>query len=432
MSDKPNILWIFSDQHRAQAMSCAGDPNIETPNMDRLAKEGIRFTNAYSNTPLCSPFRASLYTGQYINKHKVISLHRPLLPVQPFLAEVLSNNGYYTSHMGKWHLSGGDVINPFVSPYFRPGWKEWLGWEASNRFFNTYYSKGDMPWEEDVSEMKLEGYQTDALTDLTIAWLYNNKNNTPWFHVISVEPPHSPNIAPEPYMEMFREKKLIFRENFDHEHENAPIFEQYLRGYYAQIKNLDDNIGRIINALEETGQLDNTIIFYFSDHGDFMGSHGRWQKIWPHEESSNIPFIVRYPAKIKAGTVSDAFISGVDIMPTLLGFLNIPIPSSCQGDDLHHIFENPEFQGSDVILFQFETPYIQYTPHTVYRAIRYKEWMYIYYLSDDMPNELYNMDNDPYQMNNLAYVGKYRGIVDDLKKRLREKLIQIEDNFVIK
>ena len=143
---RPNVLWIFSDQHRASATGCYGDPNIETPHLDRLAREGIRFTNAYSNTPLCSPFRACLYTGQYITTHGVTSLFRPLLPAQqPELPEVLREGGYHTSHMGKWHLGGGDCPTHYVSPYFRPGWDEWLGWENSNVPMATTYSTGHHP-----------------------------------------------------------------------------------------------------------------------------------------------------------------------------------------------------------------------------------------------------------------------------------------------
>ena len=131
----PNILWIFSDQHRACAMGCAGDPNIETPNLDNLASDGTRFSNAYSTCPLCSPFRATLYTGQYIHRHGVISLFRPLLPnVGKQLPEALQAGGYRTSHMGKWHLSGGDCPCHYVSPFFRPGWDDWAGWENSNDF----------------------------------------------------------------------------------------------------------------------------------------------------------------------------------------------------------------------------------------------------------------------------------------------------------
>ncbi|MBC8443100.1 sulfatase, partial [PVC group bacterium] len=340
-TQRPNILWIFSDQHSANAMSCYGDPNIETPNLDRLGEEGIRFTNAYSNAPLCSPFRACLYRGQYIHTHGVTSLFRPLLPTDPMMPEILQQQGYYTSHMGKWHLSGGDAPCHFVSPYFRPGWDDWLGWENSNQFWNTTYGVGDHP----VPYSVLPRYQTDAVTDFTVEWLERPERTQSWFHVMSMEPPHSPNVAPEPYMEMFASKPLEFRPNFAFDHPRRDGFEAALRGYYAQIKNLDDNVGRLLETLERTGQLDDTIICYFSDHGDMMGSHGRRQKSRPEEESACIPLLIRYPGDIPAGTVSDAFISAVDLMPTLLGLLDIPVPDCVEGEDLSGVLRGTRQEG---------------------------------------------------------------------------------------
>lgn len=329
-STLPNILWIFSDQHRSQSIGCYGAEDIETPNLDRLAAEGIRFVNAYSNTPLCTPFRASLYTGKYITNHGAVSLHVPPHPGQRMLAQVLHDFGYHTSHMGKWHLSGGAAPCHFTSPYFRPGWDDWLGWENSNEPWETRYSTGTFP----LPVQTLEGYQTDALTDLTIDWLRRQPQDRPWFHVLSVEPPHLPHTAPERFMEMYRDKELQLRPNVPLDHPDLERFKQTMRAYYAQISNLDWNIGRILHALEEEGQLDNTMIFYFSDHGELMGSHGRTGKSRPEVESSKIPLMIRYPKKIEAGQVSEALISGVDLMPTLLGMIGAPIPDQVDGSDL--------------------------------------------------------------------------------------------------
>jgi arylsulfatase A-like enzyme len=412
-------------------MSCAGDPNINTPNLDRLASEGVRFENAYSNTPLCSPFRASLYTGQYVHTHGVTSLHRPLVPSAPQLAEVLRQNGYYTSHMGKWHLSGGDVVQPYVSPYFRPGWDRWLGWEGSNRFFHTLYAEGDMPWKEDVDELALPGYQTDALTAMTIDFIRTYDREEPWFHVMSFEPPHSPNVAPEPYMDLFRQKDLRLRPNFDLEHERADFYQNALRGYYAQIKNLDDNIGNILACLEAAGVREKTEVWYFSDHGDYMGSHGRWQKGGAHEESSNVPLIVSQPSVIPMGQTTSGLISGVDFMPTLLGHLGIDIPSTCQGSDLSRLIREPERNGSDDVLIQFETPYFAANPSSIYRALRNGNWLYVFYLHHPGGEyELFNLETDPFQLTNLITSPDHGETRTMLNKRLRNKLDSVGDDFM--
>lgn len=409
-------------------MSCAGDPNVQTPHLDRLAAEGIRFSNAYANSPMCAPFRASLYTGQYISTHGVNSLFKPLLPDQQImLPQVLQEYGYHTSHMGKWHLSGGDCPSHFVSPYFRPGWDDWMGWENSNRPFNTEYSMGDMP----MPIYTMDGYQTDVMTDMTIEWLENYQSDKPWFHVMSFEPPHPPNEAPEEYMQRFADLDVELRPNVD---PNDPKIEHYKkrhRAYYAQISNMDDNIGRLLAALEDQGSLDNTIIFYFADHGDMMGSHGRNNKEVAEQESSNIPFIVRYPKSIKA-RVTDAFISCVDIMPSLLGFLNIPIPESVEGTNCGAVLTGDDAIADDAVLFQFDRPFYSEKEHheVHYRAIRVGPWKYIVHYFPER-SRLYNLDEDPYEMNNRIDDASVAEKKAELRQALEQRLQAINDDFVL-
>jgi arylsulfatase A-like enzyme len=459
---KPNILFIFSDQHRPHAMSCYGDPNIETPNLDRLAEEGVLFTNAYSTCPVCAPFRACLYTGQYINTHGVTSLFKPLLPNQPVLAEVLRDAGYHTSHMGKWHLAGGDCPSHFVSPYFRPGWDEWLGWENSNHPWATEYGIGPMPHPY----LTMEKYQTDGLTDFTVEWLKKQAERQesgnggatgerreemestettdgrkPWFHVVSIEPPHpgAPKHddsrvydTTEPYMEMFKEKPLQFQPNFDREHPDAAQFEENLRGYYAQIKNLDDNAGRIIEALAETGQLENTIVLYFADHGDMMGSHGMRQKSRPEEESSRIPLIIRLPQSMRRseGVVSNALFGAVDIMPTMLGLIGVPIPDSVQGEDLSEVITGQRTEGPESLLIQFERNFFDFAEEErwCFRALRRDRWKYVVYLTEG-PCALYDLEADPYEMENLIDSTGHGDVRAELDREIRRKCAEIDDDF---
>ncbi len=426
---KPNILWIFTDQHRASAMSCAGDPNVQTPHIDRLAAEGIRFTNAYANSPMCAPFRGSLYTGQYISTHGVNCLFKPLDPnKQPLLPQVLQDNGYHTSHMGKWHLSGGDCPSHFVSPYFRPGWDDWMGWENSNRPFNTEFGKGDMP----IPLYTMDGYQTDVMTDMFLDWLKEYNEDKPWFHVMSYESPHPPNQAPDEYMQRYENADIQLRPNVDL---NDPKIDGYIKthqGYYAQICNMDDNVGRIIKALEDQGQLDNTIIFYFADHGDMMGSHGRRNKEVAEQESSNIPFLVRCPGLIKS-QVTDAFISCVDIMPSLLGLLGIDIPDSVEGQDCSDTICGIDNDGTDSVLFQFDRPFFSFKEHHElhYRGIRHGPWKYIVHYFPER-NRLYNLDEDPYEMHNRIHDDKYQDIASELHEHLQHKLNTIKDDFILR
>ena len=426
MQQRPNILFLFSDQHRAAAMSCAGDPNVQTPTLDQLAAEGVRFTNAYANSPMCAPFRASLYTGQYINNHGVNCLFKPLLTEHPVLPELLQAHGYHTSHMGKWHLSGGDCPSHFVSPYFRPGWDDWMGWENSNRPFQTEYSCGDMP----LPIYQMDGYQTDVISDMTIDWIKNYSGNKPWFHVMSFEPPHPPFEAPPAYMERFADADIIFRDNVDRDSPKIEHYRRSLRAYYAQITNMDDNIARIIQCLKDTQQIDNTIICYFSDHGEMHGSHDRMHKEVPEQESSNIPFIVRYPPAVKAGLVNEAFISVVDFMPSLCGLLDIPVPDYVDGEDLSRCFDGSDRNGSEIILHQFDRPFFSFEEHHElhYRGIRFGDWKYIVHYHRER-SRLFNLKDDPYEMHNRIQDPDCAEIIQDLEQRLRLKLDAIGDDF---
>ncbi|MCC2685403.1 MAG: hypothetical protein K0R75_2302, partial [Paenibacillaceae bacterium] len=342
---------------------------------------------------------------------------------------VLKEYGYHTSHMGKWHLSGGVAPNPFVSPYFRPGWDDWAGWENSNRPWETDYTDGDEPRKV----KRLEGYQTDALTDLTVEWIKKQPANRPWFHVMSIEPPHPPNTAPDKYMQMYKDKPLKLRPNVPQNHPRFAKYEQDLRAYYAQIANLDDNVGKIIAALEEKGQLDQTIIFYFSDHGDLMGSHGMTGKSRPEEESSNVPLMIRYPKRVPQGKVSSAYISGVDLMPTLLGMIGAPIPSGVDGQDLSRTVLGNSEAGAEWVLLQYEHTHYPNTDSSVthdqaFRSILHDGWNYTFFWKD-RNIQLFNMNEDPYQLRNLAGNVNFEDKQKQLQDMLVRKLNELNDDF---
>lgn len=420
--NKPNILWIIADQHRGQAMSCAGDTNIETPNMDALAEQGVRFSRAYSNCPLCSPFRATLFSGQYPTTHGVISNHRPLLPRQPALAELMSDAGYHTSFMGKWHASGGCFGHHFVSPWFRPGWDDWLGWENCNNHFDFKYGLGNSPGIHRCTE-----YQTDFLTDRTLEWLEQRTDDQPWFHVVSVEPPHSPFVAPQKYMNMFSDVELEMRPNFAHDSEKAADHESRMRGYYAQVKNIDDNVGRILQALDQHGLSDNTIVCYFSDHGEMMGSHDKVQKGFPEEESCNIPLIVRGPG-IESGRTSDALIGGIDLMPTMLAMAGAATPDSAEGEDLSSLVRGETDTGNDASYIMYEHCIFPEDPERVWRNIRHGDWSYSWRLVEG-PAFLYNLKDDPYELSNLIGLPEHEDIRRELEAKMRAKAAAIGDRF---
>ncbi len=424
-----NILWLFSDEHRGQAMHCAGDPNIDTTNLDALAAAGTRFARTYSVSPLCAPFRAGVYTGQYIHQHGVGCLHRPICSGTPVLPMLMQAGGYHTIHIGKWHLSGGAAPSHFVAPCFRPGWDEWFGWENSNRPFETTYTTGAAPFMK-----KLNGYQTDACTNLANEFLDRaTESEKPWFMVLSVEPPHDPHIAPPEYMAQFADKELSFRPNVPEGWKTEANIAK-MRGYYAQIKNLDDNIGRIFAKLKETGQDENTIIFYFSDHGDYMGSHGRSAKFFAQEESANIPLIIRHPDATRKGVVSDALISSLDIPATTLAFAGLADAKSAQsfaqGQDLTPLLCDDAARLHDDILIELDSFFDDGDPFYRYRALRTSDYLYV---NAPLPERcmLYDMTADPYQLNNLYGKASHKEKQDALHQTLAARLAECGDDYAL-
>lgn len=442
---KPNVLWIFVDEHRGDAMGCAGDPNIETPHLDRLEAEGVRFSRAYSNTPICTPARGTVYTGQYITSHGARANHYPLLPDRgPQMAEVMSAAGYRTCHHGKWHLSGGTVNQHFVSPFFRPGWDEWIGWECmhgladNGTYYDTTYGKGDIK----IRAEKIDGFQTDWLTDRSVEFVERQSSDQPWFHALSIETPHPPCDAPdnvsEPHYRLFMDKKIELKPNVPASHREEAV--EFLRGYYSHIKNIDENVGRILETLEKTGQLENTLIVFFADHGDFAGSHGRaCGKSSPLEESAGIPFIVRLPSCLQArrrsdstGHVSHAFMSLVDLMPTTLGLCGLTVPETCQGQDLSPLVRGDIETGPEDVYLQFESSYFaRREPHRFWRAIRWDDWMYSVNQAHG-PEYLYNLAEDPHEMVNLVNDPAHEALRHTLHERMVAKANEIQDDFFVR
>lgn len=419
-----NILWIFSDQHRGQALGVCEDANARTPVLDSLAEEGILFSNTYTVSPLCAPARASLYTGKYIHQHGVTSLHKPPLKELRMLPEKLKDAGYKTIHIGKWHLSGGAAPCHFVSPYFRPGWDIWCGWENSNRPFATEYSTGVHP----LPIEKIDGYQTDGAADLALKNIEDMKGKEqPWFMVLSVEPPHDPHIAPEKDMKLFEKSEIKYRPNVPEEWKNEEN-QAETRGYYAQIWNLDQNIGRVLDKLKETGQYEDTIIMYFSDHGDYMGSFGKKGKLFAEDESSKIPFIVRHPKMKKRGVQCPEITSILDIGKTTLAFAGSHEKKDVYGNDLSEIILTAEGKTDGCALIELDSFLCNGNDDFCYRAIVDEDYMYVKG-KNECNSRLYDRKRDQYQMQNLLGKDGYQEAMEKMHDKLMKKLTEVQDSI---
>ena len=404
---RPDLIYILSDEHRGQAMSHMGDPNVKTPAMDRLANEGCSLSRAYSSCPICTPSRGTIFSGRHAHCGPVSGFFDVYKATAPSTATHLRRAGYHTAYFGKWHCGiVRDQVprkvreDPITFPggvrnrtpvYHRAGFQDWFGFEVLNQPFHSSI------YENNAAEpVSLDGYQTDALTDRAITYVQNYRREEPLFLVLSVEPPHFPLEVPEQW-KRFDPKALEVRPNFIDRPSPAgglptptpwTFSEQdndtrrHLAHYYAMIENLDWNIGRLTDAL---GQLPrfadgNTLVVYISDHGDFMGSHGLFdRKEHPHEESTRIPAIFHWPGKLPPQGVVDGLFGLVDLFATTCGLLGLEIPPWNQGTDFSPLLRQEPFVAPKEQLLEMVNNPRWNLDFMDWRGLVTERWKYAFY-----------------------------------------------------
>lgn len=352
---RPNILYIFADQWRRQAAGFMNEDPVLTPHIDRFSEEGLVFTQAVSCTPLCSPHRASLMTGKYALSTGVFTncktgLDIMLSPDEIGIGDVLKREGYRTGYIGKWHLdepernraerpaSGADDWDAYTPPGpKRHGFDYWYSYGASDEHLTPHY------WTDSHRKIEVGGWSVEHETDKALTFIEENGGvDTPFTLFLSWNPPHSPfHLVPERYKKLYanhvpeRRDNVVIRDPFlVHTGETIPggerQWEAYANHYFAAVSGIDEQFGRLMERLEQLGIADNTIVVLTSDHGELLGSHGMMAKHTWHEESIGVPFIIRWPDRIAAGSTIEV-LNTVDIMPTLLELLDVPIPHTVEG-----------------------------------------------------------------------------------------------------
>jgi len=429
--DTPNIIWIFGDQHRAQALGCAGDPNVHTPVLDAMAASGARFTNAVSGCPWCTPFRGSLLTSRYIHQC-VDRTPQRMEPELPVITDVLNAHGYLTAYFGKWHLSGANTMI-HVPREERGRFDIWLGYENNNAQYDCYVHGHDLTGRDDDDPLaeKLEGYETDALTDRLIDFIRTHGQDRPFFAVLSVQAPHDPHVAPPDDLARHAPDGIVLRPNVPDIPRITERARRDLAGYYAQIENLDRNVGRVLATLEEMELTENTHVLFFSDHGDMHGSHGYVRKSSPWEEAIRIPFIVQPAGGARVTAETDVPLNHVDIAPTTLGLCGIEVPAWMQGTDYAHCILPGRLQPA-------ETPDSAYLQHSyrkrfdclnrVWRGVRTRDgWKYV--CLEGQPLLMFNLNEDPYELANLAFLDAFNDQREELQARLARWIVETGDDF---
>ena len=409
MPKQPHVIYILSDEHFAGAMSHMGDTNVRTPNMDRLAAEGISFDRAYSNCPICTPSRGTIFSGRHAHAGPVQYFFDVYKATSPSIATNLRQAGYHTAYFGKWHCG---VIRNQIPPevrdnpneyndwamrtpeYHRAGFQDWYGFEINNAPFDGFYYH-----EHEANPRKMDKYQTNYLTEMAIDYLDSYEREEPLFLVLSVEPPHFPLEAPEEYKRL-DPNALDVPPTFA----DSPEMREMLATYYAMIENLDWNIGRLMDTLNHSAKFqDETLTIYFSDHGDYMGTHGAInRKENPHEQSVHVPAIFHWPAQIPAQGRRDGLLfSLVDLFSTTLGLLGIDVPSYSQGSDFSAAIQGDrEFKGPEAVLLEMSGNPRWNLDFLDWRGLVTERWKYAFYETGH--ELLFDLENDPYEQQNLA------------------------------
>jgi len=437
-----NAIWIFGDQHRAQALSCNGDPNLNTPHLDRLSAEGQNYERAVSGFPLCCPFRGSLLTSRY--PHECVPGHEyPLPEGMPTVADVFNEHDFDTAYFGKWHLGGfeerhGRAAMFITEPHRRGGFDTWVGYDNNNSQWDTWVHGGE---GDGAFHYRLPGFETDCLTDMLIDYIRRQAearkagNGKPFFAVLSVQPPHNPYVAPAEWMAGHTPGQVELRPNVPPVAWVEERARRELAGYYAQIENLDWNVGRVREALAEAGlDLDTNLIF-FSDHGDNHGSHGQFLKTSPLEESVRVPFIIGglHPRYEGRSGRPDVPMNHVDIAPTTLGLCGIDAPAWMRGHDYSglRLPSRPQIESPDSAFIQSVIP----TGHgdsvdRPWRAVVTRDgWKYVAF--EGQPWLMFNLNEDPYELANLAHNTKFRAERKRLQDRLAQWIADTGDAFAL-
>ncbi len=420
---RPNVVFLLADQWRVQATGYAGDPNLETPHLDRLAGQSVNFSNAVSACPVCCPYRGSLMTGQYPLTHGVFLNDVPLSAEAVSLAEAFNSAGYHTGYIGKWHLDG-QGRSSYIPPERRQGFQYWRANECTHNYNHSLY------YADDPQQLFWKGYDAIDQTEDARRYLREHRDG-PFALVVSWGPPHNPyESAPEAFRRRFRPEDIQLRPNVPDE--AAEAARRDLAGYYAHCAALDVCVGRIVDELNALGLADDTILVFTSDHGDMIGSQGNQRKQRPWDEAIRVPFLLRYPRLLGPGAKEITLpINTPDIMPTLLGLCGIGAPQTVEGTDRSDLVAGKIADGDQAALITCVSPFGEWTREKggrEYRGIRTRRYTFVRSL--DGPWLLYDNENDPYQMNNLAGNPEHAPLQTELDAMLTTRLKEMGDQFL--
>lgn len=424
---RPNIVVVLTDDHRFDAMGFLGHPFLKTPHMDRLAREGAYFKNAYVTTSLCSPSRASILTGLYAHNHRVVDNYHPVDRSLKFFPEQLQKAGYQTAFIGKWHM--GDEEEK------QRGFDYWLSFKgqgvyvpdpgmlkAKGRFVPQATNSG---FNINGKKVAQKGYITDELTDYAEEWLDAKDDKKPFLLYVSHKGVHADFLPPDRHAfkydqveipmppspvsnpDLFTDPPMWVRNQNNSRHGvefayyTGVDMQKYYRRYCEALLAVDDSVGRLLAKLEKSGELDNTVFLYLGDNGFIFGEHGLIDKRCAYEESVRIPMLMRYPKSIAAGSTVEEIVANIDVAPTLLEVAGLSPDGKMDGESFWPLAKGEEVEAwREYLLYEYywERNYPQ-TPTT--HAVIGERYKYIRYHGVWDLDELYDFQADPKERKNL-------------------------------
>lgn len=435
-----NVIFILSDDHRYDYMGFHPDgPDfLETPAMDRMAEEGVHLANAFVSTSLCSPSRASILTGQYPFRHRVVDNNNIMPEGTPLVSEALQNAGYQTGYFGKWHI-GHDHDNP------QPGFDRWVSFRGQGVYYNPTLNF-------DGERREVEGYTTDLLTDYALDWIKNDvDDNKPFFVYLSHKAVHAEFYPAERHKGIYADitiPKPQSMKNIEENYEGKPDWvreqryswhgvdhmyhgrddhpqslDEIIIDYSESLRGVDDSVDRVLRYVEEAGLAEETLVIYMGDNGFMLGEHGLIDKRQAYEESMRVPMIAWAPGHIEPGTVIEENVMNIDITPTFLDLAGGSMPDGHTVDGrsfLPLLFGEPiEDWRSEFVYQYFWESSFPHTPTTY--AIRDDRYKFIYYHGVWDKNELYDLETDPRETHNLIDAPEHQERVN----RMRNKMFDI-------
>ena len=436
-AEKPNILWLCTDQQRYDTIRALGNTLINTPNIDRLIGEGVTFTRAYCQSPVCTPSRASFLTGRYPRTTRCRQNGQAMPPDERLISRILADNGYTCGLAGKLHLascSDGKVETRIDDGYSTFHWSHHPQPDWPENAYSQWLTKQGKTWEElyrgpgtdFVKEgIPTEYHQTTWCAEMTIDFL-REKKGEPWMFSFNCFAPHHPFDPPKEFLDRYSPDDMPLPKQCEGELDNKPKFQQLdaewahntpgyfhsagmtdqdrrevTAAYYAMCEHIDHEVGRILNALDESGQRENTIVIFMSDHGEMLGDHGIYLK-GPHfyEEAVRVPLVLRWPEKFKAGHRVDGLVELTDLAPTLLECAGVDVPNRMQGRSLQGQLTGRDDSGKfrDAVFSEY---YNSWTHSDGYGTMlrTEKEKIVVYHGTE--VGELYDLENDPDEFENL-------------------------------